>query len=120
MDEEPAPSKPSTLKQQADHWKWLVGLLGGFLLLVEGFGWVEGRIEKRVEERVLTATSISRLDNYGKETKTWMDGRINTLTAEVDALRRELGILRMDVRTNTTNNTTLRSNTEPAAVTPPK
>jgi hypothetical protein len=115
MDDEPAVTKPTTVKQHVDHWKWLVGVLGGLLLLMEGFGWVEGRIEKRVEERVLTATSISRLDNYGKESKTWMDGRINTLTAEVDALRRELGILRLDVRTNAT---TIRSAPESAPASP--
>ena len=118
MEDELPDAKPAALKSQVDHWKWLVGVLGGLMLTLQGFGWIEGRIEKRVEERVLTATSIARLDNSGKDTKTWMDGRINTLQAELDGLRRELSIIRGDLRSPAP--AFRPAEAAPAAVTVPK
>lgn len=115
MDPDPTADKPAGIKAHVDHWKWLVGVLGGLMLTLQGFSWIESRIERRVEERVMTATAISRLDNSGKESKTWMDGRINTLSAEVEALRREIGILRADVRSNSVN---IRSTVEAATPSP--
>lgn len=98
MKDELTPTTPAS--KSIDHWKWLVGSLGGLMIALQAFGWIESRIAQRVEERVLTATAIARLDNSGKDARTWMDGRVNTLSAEIDGLRRELTNIRADMRSN--------------------
>jgi len=74
--------------------KWLVSVLGGLLILFQAWNWLESRIEKRCMAEVNTANALTRLEASVNDTKTWLDGRVNTLSSRLDAVEREMTLLR--------------------------
>jgi cell division protein FtsB len=74
--------------------KWLISVASSLMVFFTLYAWVEARIEKRVEERMQVNSAIEALKAANADTKTWLDGRCNTLDARINTLERDIGLIR--------------------------
>ncbi len=96
------PDDISSTKSPGSNWKWLFGIVGALVVCFQAFDWIERRIEKRITEREQVTSAIESLKSRQAQDKSWIDGRLNTLSAQLETTNRELLLLRQSPSNNTT------------------
>lgn len=83
------------------HLKWLAGIVAFLATCFTAWTWIEGRIERQVEARLTTASTLAglvagdkALDAKIDREKGWLLGKVEVLESRCSALERELTVLR--------------------------